>query len=373
MDENKCTVHERCDLDKNQCVLEQKLCDDCNACTADMCVPETGECMHRSNSTNCDDNNRCTNDFCDPLDGCYYEPVQCQLDAGPCQEAVCSTVSGCTLVAKDCDDDNYCTEDSCGADGECVHVEIDCDDGNPYTEDSCDPAKRRCVHRPLPCDESAEDDDKCTVYSFDPVAGCQKRPKICHNADACTVGQCVKDVGCVYEEISCDDGNPCTRDFCEPGKHGGCQHTQIRHCCQLDDDCYDGNECTVDTCVAGMCHFQHPEKDGCGKHLHKDQKNKFAKEAAEFIHAGQNLPKPAKPAERAQVQADCGNGLVEDPEECDGPDTDGFFRQCQDDCTFRTSAVAVMLVVLASLCGICALVTCCVLVMGQRGRRRRRR
>jgi len=38
---------------------------------------------------------------------------------------------------------------------------------------------------------------------------------------------------------SCDDGNGCTSDWCDPGS-GACKH---------GDACDDGNKCTTDYCV----------------------------------------------------------------------------------------------------------------------------
>ena len=62
---------------------------------------------------------------------------------------------------------------------------------------------------------------------------------------------------------SCDDGDPCTYDECEPAT-GECQHYQFPSAppearypmCNVDDDCDDGNPCTADTCV--------PDGGGCG-------------------------------------------------------------------------------------------------------------
>jgi len=366
-DENECTLNEYCDLKTNQCVLEQKECDDCNECTEDRCEPTTGECQHRSSVDKCDDHDRCTNDFCDAWEGCYHEPVQCDLNAGPCQEAVCSNVQGCITVQKDCDDDNFCTIDSCSIeqDGECVHEERDCDDGNPCTLDSCDSRLNKCVHRPVQC---GDPNDKCNVHTCDAVAGCTSTPRICHDADACTTGQCVEGVGCVYEQISCDDGNRCTHDYCDSGKYGGCRHEPKEHCCKVDDDCDDGKECTTDTCVAGLCHYalHHTAECDKGAVWHKFNKQ-------DHIHSEHKAE--AKRKAQMAPSSDCGNGVVEDGEECDGPSGDGFFTRCNDDCELRVSTTSVVLVVLAALLGLCACLSCvcCFVRLGGKTSSRRRR
>jgi hypothetical protein len=52
----------------------------------------------------------------------------------------------------------------------------------------------------------------------------------------------------VCSGVNCDDGDPCTRDWCNSGSHPcGCQHEPIL--------CNDFNPCTVDVCVGGSCTF----------------------------------------------------------------------------------------------------------------------
>jgi hypothetical protein len=52
------------------------------------------------------------------------------------------------------------------------------------------------------------------------------------------------------DHASCDDGDPCTSDSCSPG---GCVHTEIAGCCEVDSECADGNSCTQDSCEANQC------------------------------------------------------------------------------------------------------------------------
>ncbi len=117
------------------------------------------------------------------------------------------------------------TETCNGQDDDCDGLvdEGTCDDKNPCTMDTCDGKAQACSHSDSPgsCDA---DGNNCTV------------------GDACVAGKCV--IGALK---SCDDGNPCTTDACDP----------ILGCSKTNDDglpCSDGSACTVgDACKGGAC------------------------------------------------------------------------------------------------------------------------
>src|SRR5262249_60467729 len=68
----------------------------------------------------------------------------------------------------------------------------------------------------------------------------------CTTGDACTAGACPGGAA-----LSCDDGNPCTDDVCDPAV--GCRHTNNTA------PCNDGNACTqTDVCSAGVCGGSNP-------------------------------------------------------------------------------------------------------------------
>jgi len=48
--------------------------------------------------------------------------------------------------------------------------------------------------------------------------------------------------------LNCDDGDPCTVDFC---RGGICVHENT--CCLTNEECADNNPCTIDTCTNGTC------------------------------------------------------------------------------------------------------------------------
>ncbi len=78
----------------------------------------------------------------------------------------------------------------------------------------------------------------------------------------CTVGENCNSVGlCIGATRTCDDGNACTKDSCDPASAGsktgaGCVHKQLV--------CDDGNACTVDACDkgSGQCAKPVAKKDG---------------------------------------------------------------------------------------------------------------
>ena len=108
----------------------------------------------------------------------------------------------------------------------------DCEDGNGCTVDSFDRSLGLCTHdaERLPCD----DFNDCTVSDF------------------CVDGMCLG------EGTSCDDGNVCTEDLCDPQQ--GCIN-------RLRSNCDDDNPCTVDSCDPVSGCFHRPAEDGtvCGE------------------------------------------------------------------------------------------------------------
>src|SRR5581483_9783545 len=124
----------------------------------------------------------------------------------------------------------------------CVHVG---DTGTPCTpQDVCEGGP--CVTpAPLTCD----DGNPCTDDVCDPVLGCVSTPNTsdCDDGDPCTANDVCTDGTCVGSGDACDDGDSCTEDTCDPV--AGCSHAPLD-----GDPCDDGDACTADdTCVAGVC------------------------------------------------------------------------------------------------------------------------
>ena len=248
-------------------------CDDGNPCTDDSCDKVQG-CAHLANTGGCSDSNVCTvTDTCKGGSCNPGAPLNCD-DKKPCTADVCDSKTGCanSNSTQPCDDGSVCTiGDICG-DGACLAGKaVGCDDGNPCSDDKCD-AVTGCIHTDnlaacsdnnactsgdackggvcTPLASSACDDgNPCTSETCDPKGGCQSAANslpcsdnsVCTLGDACSGGKCAAGA-----TASCDDGNPCSDDSCDP--KAGCGHKANTA------PCSDGNGCTVgDSCDAKVC------------------------------------------------------------------------------------------------------------------------
>jgi len=273
-DGDDCTLEDRCQ--EGSCVGVAIDCDDRNPCTDDQCVAGIG-CVHAPNAgpcedgnlctvsdrcyqgtcvpgflADCNDGNPCTADDCLPATGCRHLDLEIPCsDGDPCTVGDFCLSGTCRPGAQDsCDDGNPCTEDNCLAEvGGCFHVPMadgwPCDDGNGCTVgESCDGG--RCVGQGPDCDDHNPcTDDRCD----DLQVGCYHVPNTrpCNDGSACTRTDRCQDGQCVgADPVTCDDGNLCTDDDCDPAS--GCRFTPNAASCD------DGNECTLgDTCFLGRC------------------------------------------------------------------------------------------------------------------------
>ena len=115
--------------------------------------------------------------------------------------------------------------------------------------ETCDGADNDCDGQ---IDESTCDDgNPCTDDVCDPAAGCSNPPNTatCDDGNACTTGDvCVAGTctGTDRPATACDDGNPCTDDSCLA--QTGCAHADNTATCD------DGDACTTgDACAGGAC------------------------------------------------------------------------------------------------------------------------
>jgi hypothetical protein len=94
-----------------------------------------------------------------------------------------------------------------------------------------------CLNIPVNCD----DGDPCTDDFCDPETGqCFNVPIDCDDGNPCTLDFCDAETGqCINVPVDCDDSDPCTIDSCDPDT-GECIHIPV--------DCDDGNPCTEDFC-----------------------------------------------------------------------------------------------------------------------------
>lgn len=255
-DGDACTTNDEC-VD-GECQGEELICVDGNPCTQDICSPVFG-CTHPPADIPCEDGDICTaGDFCEGGECISGSIVPCE-DHNPCTQDYCLPDSGCfhtNLNGVSCDDGDACTlGDSCFG-GICMGggQELLCDDWNDCTSDICDPdvgctfplsGNPCCVLDVNVC----ADDDPCTIDTCNPATGACIRLNNdgpCSDGNACTEGDiCVSGV-CTGEVADCDDGSPCTNDFCLPAV--GCSHEPINAACD------DGSVCTLnDWCTNGIC------------------------------------------------------------------------------------------------------------------------
>ncbi|EGC33116.1 hypothetical protein DICPUDRAFT_49154 [Dictyostelium purpureum] len=266
--------------------------DYCNVCRGD-----GSTCC---SATLCDDNNICTSDICPPADT-VIQPGFTIKDY-------------CQHIPKTCAVIDKCSNNTCSmSTGQCVQQTIPCPSkaGQCMTLDKCD-ATQGCLYTQActgicntgvcnsgTCEVKSNstcaselDNDKCKIYSCDPVKGCVSEPLCKQGSNPCIVATCSNgvcgtntlsasecDCGCegklnACEKNNCvngqcsplridiDDGNACTIDVCN-NSTGAVTHDPVTTCtgCNVcnpksgtcsptDSLCQDGNLCTDNKCVA---------------------------------------------------------------------------------------------------------------------------
>ncbi|MGB0588689.1 MAG: lamin tail domain-containing protein [Myxococcota bacterium] len=116
----------------------------------------------------------------------------------------------------------------------------DCDDGLSCSVQTCKSGSNECGYGPA-------------------FSGCCDQDKECPNTWFCgddnTCKQC-------QDQPDCNDGNPCTNDFCDPSTNL-CENIAIEDCCQEDGDCDDGLFCTNDSCDGDTCQYIPTSDESC--------------------------------------------------------------------------------------------------------------
>lgn len=255
-DGSNCTNNDKCAA--GVCTGVGLNCDDGNSCTVDSCdsamacvhvdlagpcdltigctvgnACEEGSCVAGAEVL-CDDGNPCTADNC--LQGCEFPSLP---DGSYCSDGdSCTIIDSCVKgvcaggTGGSCDDFNSCTADSCvSPDGYCKHAPLSgpCADSNPCTSsDTCKGGL--CVPGPQ---SDCDDGNPCTSDGPCDLAkgGCSfsaNNAAACVTGSACTVKDHCAGGKCVGQGVDCDDGEPCTTDWCDP--MWGCQHVAVPGC-----------------------------------------------------------------------------------------------------------------------------------------------
>lgn len=285
----------------NCCVSSDTECDDANDCTADWCDSDVNLCFNEPDLSlegccenalrDCNDGDPATLDSCIDFhcenipDSEYCDATHpCADDGNDCTQEYCLpnhrcarlSIPGCCHLNTDCLDGDSCTYDSCSG-GQCIHTPLnnccrsdaECADDNPCTLDVCIGA--RCRYGPDPAlpgccndDAACEDGNLCTLNVCDlgshtcdqdaqPIEGCCAAAADClrpgdETGDwLCVDNRCVRNVRPCQDDFVCDDGDPCTYDYCSLAE-GRCRYDTLPSCCNGPSDCNDGDRCTVDVC-----------------------------------------------------------------------------------------------------------------------------
>ncbi len=310
-------------------------CSDSNACTGgDKCLG--GACVAGA-PLNCDDGNVCTSDICDPSIGCdnkcLGKGTVVTVDGSTmlCQEDCGSAPLEC-LSDTDCEsknDDDQCNGKlRCNSKGKCeldpatiIPVPASTD---PCKVNACEPSTGNIIAKPanegLECDDGKllTINDKClegtctgTTVECLTSADC--------SGDACSTRSCVANK-CVATAVSCDDGNICTTDSCDPVL--GCKHSailsgQVNVC----GGCADLAGSSLGA-ACGICSDGLLECDGAN--------------ATKCVGASTlDTDKDGRPD--VCDAPECGNGVVEDGESCDAGalNSDTASNACRTDCQWH--------------------------------------
>ncbi len=378
-----------------QCHTAADCASDSDPCTVAVCVE--GCCSQKPKSC-CGNGTLESGETCDPP-GSVVDGRTCRAGCTYCGDGI---VNG----GEQCDDGNNVNTDSCS--NECTSTNT-CDDGNPCTQDSCVCSNHH--------DDGDDDDDGHAASSNTDGSGKQySRPASLsahagssnetsssqshHDDDdgddddddhdsgggqqcVCPAGAC-DDEGhaakgdddddgdhnnppscvCIHKLVctseccgNCDDGNPCTEDYCAPGSG----HTTANGGGGYDDDdddssgdtcvckhrakCDDHNACTQNVCTAGVCTYPpincHDQNECTTDWCDSNYGCKHTPEC----YTDSDCGSVSKPCVQVHCQSGCcveqssssccGNGHKEPGETCDPPGSIQWNgKTCRDNCTY---------------------------------------
>ena len=227
-----CALAASCD--EGVCTVDDyRTCDDDNPCTVDSCDEELGRCSN----VIVEAGTLCDTGVCSASGVC----VGCIVAAGPV-DVGCTAASPMCLVGEG---GATCVE--CLAASDCPHVTC--------AVSTC--SDNTCIDAPIEPSPTTCGEGTCASEGFivcredELIVECEPRP----DGTPCDAGFCALAAFCdegicdVDSFRSCDDGNPCTVDFCDPAS-GSC----IAEAAVDETPCEDGNLCTVsDRCTGGTC------------------------------------------------------------------------------------------------------------------------
>lgn len=245
-DDGRDCTSDSCD-GKGNCeyVLMDGFCLISGVCHASGGLAPSNECVHCDPVGSLDSWTNLADATCDPAS--FLGPCDSPVVDGICEEGVC--VPEPDPLPKDCDDDNPCTDDHCDGSIGCVNKPTS--GAQCWLDSACEAGTCNqgvCV---IPQGASCDDGNPCTEDTCDPVAGCINAPLDqvpCISDSVCIIESACVGGSCQGLEVNCNDGNICTLDGCDPVT--GCFHDLAdNECCeQGQSKCDDGNPCTDDGC-----------------------------------------------------------------------------------------------------------------------------
>lgn len=224
----------------NECVPTNTTSPTCIATpvcgVSDMCYTRTcdkGTCANQSLCTAHLENTCLIFNGCDPVLGCNYTQVTCDDSlAGTCNvfNRNSSYPGCCQPVPLDCSQFDQCYTYGCNmTDGTCYSTPK-CNTSTPCFKRTCNPSVGECNTEPVQCPASS-DLCKQTVACNESLGGCTVVDK-CVSDDPCVTVTCQNGT-CIFENVTCDDGNSCTEDSCVGGT---CKFSIIT--CETNSTCY---------------------------------------------------------------------------------------------------------------------------------------
>lgn len=183
----------------------------------------------------------------------------CEIDDSCVDNSDCTTQVCYQETCVECVEDDQCAvEQVCSDDNQCVQCDADshCDDGNPCTANTCQGGS--CVDLELSdgtncggCHECQSgvcgfwEDDSCCIDGVEYDAGQENPFAPCQLCDPSrsTTSWSDRSAG---PWVNCDDGNPCTNNYCG----GGTCHSDDRMC---GTECSNGICDGSGSCVSGDC------------------------------------------------------------------------------------------------------------------------
>jgi hypothetical protein len=364
-------------------------CSDSFFCTVDACDEETDSCTHEESNSLCDNGQYCDGiEICNAQSGCQPgsgdpcplnttcnetsdECEECQND-GDCDNGLyCDGAEACvggvcqSGTPPDCSDSLFCTVDACDEETDsCTYAERNCADSVACTIDSCDESADSCIHSPS--NSLCANGQYCDgVEICNAQSGCQPgTPPDCSDSFFCTVDACDEATdSCTHTVVNCADSVACTIDSCDEITNS-CIHSPsdslcanglycdgIEICnaqsgCQsgTPPDCADSVACTVEACDEGSDSCTHtPDDAACSDGLFCNGAEKCNAQLG--CEAGAipdcSHPNPCytsscdEPTKQCKFELEdpsclCGDGHIDDGEECDPPTTAGTFEDCNN-------------------------------------------